>query len=207
MPLKANAVALTLGLVLAAPVAARAQVRLEGSLFIGGYSALTSAEVTLPTEPFSRRATQSSTVALGAEVSGWWSRSLGVGLQVLTMASDPQFEHLLGLPDRLDGRVTVYSAHVLARLPSGASTFRPYVLAGPALVQRSGDAFEGLSGLWSPGAAVGIGMYYGLRPRLSLRSDASLLLYRLKMTGEAGAGSPASTQADLTFRIGLSAGL
>ncbi len=78
-----------------------------------------------------------------------------------------------------------------------------YLAVGPSVVRRSGEAFDDLVQSSSVAASLGIGSYYRLNPRLSLRGELSGLVYRLRLKGDADYVYPQSTQADLTVRLGM----
>jgi hypothetical protein len=187
------------------PTTAEAQVFGDASLFLGGYSSLTSYERQLPGEDMARlTGSQASAMGFGGEATIWLTESLACGLHFLTMASDATFRHLLGFPDRLDARVTVYGADLLVRIPTASRVAQPYVRGGPSIVVSSGPAFEDFSGRSSVAGSIGLGSFVPVTPRVSARADVTALFYRLHLTMATGESYPPSTQVDVTVRLGVS---
>lgn len=194
---------LVAAIVLGLATPAAAQSRVDAALFLGGYSSLSSYEREFATEFRPRlEVSQGTALAVGGDVMAWLADSWGIGAQVLTAASDASFEHLLGFPDRIDGRVTIYGAHVLLRLPARSRLLTPYVLAGPTVIRRSGEAFQDFSGMTSVGGTFGIGASYRFAPRLSVRGDVLALIYRFHGENDTGERYLPSTQTDLLVRLG-----
>lgn len=193
---------------LAHPTSAQAHRRLELAVTLGAYvptrhlpigpwsdfSSIACIDVCeTPTER-QRRAT-----ALGGRVTAW------LGTRGAIEGSFWYAPSGVTGWERVRGNIDLASVHLVLSLAPRAPTVSPLLLAGPAVIHRSGDAYTDVRGTTSPGGALGMGV--GIHPgrRVACRVQVEDYLYRVKFASRTVPGvSEWEFQHDFVFSLSVS---
>ena len=143
--------------------------------------------------------TQNPASVVGARVTAWTGRRLGVDLSL--DVSGPQATNVWGAK----GSIMTGSARLLLGLTPRASSTSFYVAAGLGLVDHRGAAYSyGSSAGASVGPVVGAGGRFRLAPTLALRADVDDYVYGFSRTQSATAPF---AQNPLQNELAISAGI
>ena len=201
---------LTAGLVLTLLPAAHnalAQGRLELTPFGASYYALAHlATATDPNNGNDIRIDQTNAFAVGARLTVPVSSRIAVeGEFTFTMSGirfteDDLFGPGINGGVAQDGNI-IYGSARLVLSPRRSNLF---ILAGPAIVRRGGDAWEGADGsdVTDFGGVVGFGIRANVTPRFRLNFTAETYLYSFS-----GGAANGDFQADILVGVGVPIGL
>jgi hypothetical protein len=146
---------------------------------------------------------QESGLALGLAGTAWLNDRFGIALHLATAGSNVVYASTF-VPDlKQDSRITFYGAELLVRVSGRSPKHGAYLGIGPTIVDRSGEAFEGLSRSSSVAGTLSFGSYYRLAQGVRLRADLSGLVYRIRLEGSSDFSYPRSSQVDLLMRLGV----
>jgi Outer membrane protein beta-barrel domain len=196
---------LLLCVVMAAFRPASAQVSVDVWPSIGGYFPLSDFDRERPGSPGSNagQGSQEAGVVMGFGGTAWLNDRLGLALHLATSGSNVTYANTFISGLKQDSRVSFYGAEVLVRVSGRSPKHGAYLGIGPTIVDRSGEAFEGLTHSSSLAGTLSFGSYYRLAQGLRLRGDLSGLLYRIHLEGSSDFNYPRSTQVDLLMRLGV----
>jgi hypothetical protein len=151
----------------------------------------------------------------GGRVTVWFTDRLGVEGQAAYALSDGEVEQNgasvecadAGLPDDcLDASIFFGAAKLLYRLGDPAAQLSAHLGGGPAVISRSGNAYDTFAieeGKTDIGGAVNLGVSFRVAPRLSIRVDAEDYISSAKFTDSFGVETDSKLQNDLTVTAGL----
>jgi hypothetical protein len=184
---------------------AAAQVTVDLWPSIGGYFPLKDFDQGLAEFPGSstNQVSQGAGLSMGLGGTVWVSPRFGIGLNLATAGSGITRSFVLSGDQKQDGRVSFYGAELLVRVSGDSPKHGAYLAAGPTVVDRSGEAFEGLSHSSSVAGTLSFGSYYRMAEGVRLRGDLSGLLYRIHLEGDTDYSYPPSTQLDILMRLGV----
>jgi hypothetical protein len=192
---------------------ADAQLKIEIAPAFGGY---------LPTRPLPQAGTllfsgdevlpphrlqQERAGGLGGRVAVWFNQRSAVeaafGYAPSTITDDPAYASPGG------GAVTTASLRYVFRVDPDLPVLSLLLMAGPAIVRRSGDAWAGLTGTTSPALGLGIGIDAFPASGIGLRGEVSDYLYNVHLSGDSDVGSwnysdASAFQQDLIISLALS---
>jgi len=146
---------------------------------------------------------QGAGLALGLGGTVWLNSRFGVGVNLATAASGVTYSYDVNGDQKQDARVSVYGAELMVRVSGESPRHGAYLAAGPTIIDRSGEAFEGLSRSSSVAGNLSFGSYYRIAQGVRLRGELSGLLYKLHLEGDTDYIYPASTQLDILMRLGV----
>lgn len=188
--------------VLALPVTATAQTRVDLTPFIGVYFPLANAVNQNGTQ-----LSQTFSAAFGARLAIWGSK-LGVEVGGAFAKS--------GVSDQFDppvpGSIALGSFRVLVPLAQGTTSClmtvggcQPsvYVSGGFGFIKRGGQAWQGTTGLLNLTGSLGMGVRIPASPKLTVRVDGEVLLY----SAQFGSATLGPTSSQFQEDVVLSAGL
>jgi hypothetical protein len=155
-------------------------------------------------------------VAFGANVEGWFGPRWGIQGTAAYAPTDVRYS---GSLDGESGRVSrgsaiwLFNAKLLARVTSPENRIAAYIGAGPAVVSRSGSAYDDFEGvrtekLTDVGGVLAAAIRYPVAQGLALSIGADTYLYeaqlRSSVIGEEGAYTWDSRfQTDFVLSAGL----
>lgn len=209
MSMRAARSALGLGLLLtllAVPARkAAAQVTFDLWPSIGGYFPLNEFDRELAEFPGSQagQGTQGAGLAFGVGGTVWLNSRFGIGVNLATAGSGVTYSYAIDGDQKQDARVSFYGAELMVRVSGDSPKHGAYVALGPTIVDRSGEAFQGLSRSSSVAGSLSFGSYYRIAQGVRLRGELAGLLYRMQLEGGTGYTYPPSTQFDALMRLGV----
>ncbi len=201
--------ALRLGLLLALPAIPAGSASAQGTFdlwpTVGGYFPLNEFDREVAGFPGSHagEGSQGAGLALGLGATVWMNPRFGVTLHLATVGSGVTYAGLVSTELKQDARVSFYGAELLVRVSGDSPAHGAYLAVGPTVVDRSGEAFEGLSHSSSVAGTVSFGSYYRLAQGVRLRGELSGLMYRMHLEGSPDYTFPPSTQFDVLMRLGV----
>jgi len=194
---------------------ADAQVRIEIAPTFGGYFPTRALPAStefwgcssdcMPLPPHDLR--QVRTGAAGGRVAVWLNHRSAVEASFWYAPSKVTDDPAYGDPGA--GTITTAGLRYVFRVDPGSHILSLLLMAGPAFVHRSGDAWAGIAGTTSPALGLGLGIDAFSASRIGLRGEVSDYLYNLELSGDSKAGawsySDASAfQQDLMISLALS---
>lgn len=195
---------IALSLLAAAPTALQAQARFEFTPFLASYYGLTplSEQEGGPIAGNDFSIEQNNAFAFGGRVSIPLSPRFAVEGEFTYTRSGLSVIEEDAFGDGLDGGIsqdgnTIFSSIRAVISPPRSNLF---LLAGPALIKRGGDAWEGVDSedLTDFGGVVGFGIRANVTPRFRLNLTAESYLYSF----QAG-DSDTKFQADVLVSVGI----
>lgn len=196
--------AFVLGAVALIPAAASAQQRTEFTPFVASYYGLTHlASGTNPTTGNSFTFDQSNAFAFGGRITLPVGGRLSVEGEFTFATSGVRFTEKDGIAPGLDGGAAQDGNIIYGSVRGVISPRRSnlYILAGPAIVKRGGDAWKGVksSDITDFGGVVGFGFRANVTPRFRVNFTAESYLYSFGGSG----GSDSKFQSDLLVSLGV----
>jgi len=145
---------------------------------------------------------QSTAIAVGARMTAWVNQRIAVegSLWYSPSAVTGEFSSSFnGAPleqstNDVPAQIVAANARILVSLTRRAGTWA-YLVGGPALVDRFGDAYAGADGTARAGGVVGAGAHVRVARSLAIRAELEQYLYSYR----------GSFQRDLVLSVGLSA--
>jgi len=192
---------------------AQAQLRIEIAPAVGGYfptrplpqagTLLFSGDEVLPPHALQ----QERAGALGGRVAVWFNRRSAVEGSFWYAPSKVTDDPAYVSPGA--GAVTMAGLRYVFRVDPDLPVLSLLLMAGPAIVHRSGDAWAGITGTTSPALGLGIGIDALPASRVGLRGEVSDYLYNVNLSGDSDAGSwsysdSSAFQHDLIISLALS---
>jgi len=209
-----NGVAFTTAgaIALAHPTNAQAQRRLEIAPVLGAYMptrhlpqlgdyeygcAVPGGAPPCPAPDFK----QTRAVAVGGRVTAWLSNRGAI--EGSLWYSPSGVTGWLGY--EAAANIVVADLRVVLSLAPPAPTTSVLLMAGPAVIHRSGDAYADVRGTTSPGGALGVGLNIHPGRHFGLRAQIDDYLYRVKFASGTGPGVSAwKFQHDFVFSLSIS---
>jgi hypothetical protein len=182
---------------------AAAQAKLELTPFFTSYYAVSPMTEDLLDDGSNIKAKQIPGPGLGARLTYWTSGGLGFeaagsylwsGIRVYS-------EEDQGAGFSLSGTLTAFTGRVLYRLPR--SNF--HLLGGAGMIQRGGDAWEGVDKLSSITGVAGFGVRAAVTPKLALDVKLEGYFYSFKPEDPTSGDVffPSKFQTDFAVTIGV----
>jgi hypothetical protein len=196
---------LALSLLALAPSALSAQARFEITPFIGSYYGLTHLTEQdnggfLNDGPFT--VDQNNALALGGRISIPLSPRFAVEGEFAYSKSGLSVKEEDAFGDGLDGGISqdAYSMYGSVRAVFTPARSNLFLIAGPAVIKKGGDAWEGIDSgdLTDFGGAVGFGIRANVTPRFRLNLTAETYLYSFQ-AGDADS----KFQSDVLVSVGI----
>jgi hypothetical protein len=193
-----------LSLLALAPGALQAQARFEITPFIASYYALTHLSEQdagpIAGNPFT--IDQNNAVAFGARLSIPMSPRFAVEGEFAYTPSGLSILEEDAFGDGLDGGVSQDGYNMYGSLRAVFTPARSnlFLIAGPALVKKGGDAWEGIDtgDLTDFGGVVGFGIRANVTPRFRLNLTAESYLYSFQVEG-----ADSKFQSDILVSVGI----
>lgn len=185
------------------PSALLAQTRTEFTPFVASYYGLTHlASGTNPTSGNDFTFDQSNAFAFGGRITVPVGGRIAIEGEFSYTLSGVRFTENDLLGPGLDGGVAQDGSIIHGSIRGVLSPRRSnlYLLAGPAIVRRGGEAWDGLDGsdVTDFGGVVGLGVRANVTPRFRLNITAESYLYSFD-----GGGNDSKFQADVLVSIGV----
>jgi hypothetical protein len=149
----------------------------------------------------------------GGRVILWFTDRLGLEGHAAYALSDGEAEQNgqpadcadAGLPDDcLDASIFFGAAKLLYRLGSPDAEVSAHLGGGPAVISRSGNAYDGFEeGRTDIGGIVNLGISFRVAPRVSIRVDVEDYISSAKFTDSLGDETDSKLQNDLTLTAGV----
>jgi hypothetical protein len=149
----------------------------------------------------------------GGRVILWFTDRLGLEGQAAYAFSNGEVEQDgesfdcadFGLPeDCLDASIFFGAAKVVYQLGGQNGSIRAHLGGGPAIIDRSGNAYQGYEeGKTDIGGVVNLGVSFKVAPRVSIRVDAEHYISFAKFTDFSGDETDSELQNDLTLTAGV----
>lgn len=149
-------------------------------------------------------------IALGGRVTLWTPGSLGFEGQFAYALSNVKLTvdgtEVEDCGEACDASIVFGAAKVMFRFapPAGGASF--HIGGGPAVISRSGNAYEGAEGTTDIGGVVNLGVSFKVGPVVSVRVDAEDYLSSAKFGAE-GAESESKFQNDVVLAAGVQIGV
>jgi Outer membrane protein beta-barrel domain len=149
----------------------------------------------------------------GGRVTLWFTDRLGLEGHAAYALSDGRVEQNgepmecadLGFPDDcLDASIFFGAAKLLYQLGRPDGLVLAHIGGGPAVIDRSGNAYDGYEeGRTDIGAVLNLGVSFKVAPRISIRVDAEDYISSAKFTDRGGNETDSELQNDLTVTAGV----
>lgn len=144
-------------------------------------------------------AKQKTAVALGARLSAGTDRKIGFDGTVAYVPSDVEASMgATGGPANL----LLVSARAVLALGAPNSPSRLYLAAGPAVVVRNGEFYDGFQGTTDVGANAGLGFRFPLGSLVG-RVEAETYVYSVNLKGAGNLSTGSELQADVIISATL----
>jgi hypothetical protein len=193
-----------LSLLVLAPVAVQAQARLEITPFVASYYGLShlSEQENGPIIGNDFTVDQNNAFAFGGRLSIPVGPRFAIEGEFTFTQSGLSILEKDAFGDGLDGGISQNGNIIFGSIRAVISPARSnlYLLAGPAIIKRGGDAWEGVDSgdLTDFGGVVGFGIRANVTPRFRLNLTAESYLHSF----QAGEGE-AKFQADVLVSVGI----
>jgi Outer membrane protein beta-barrel domain len=151
----------------------------------------------------------------GGRLTLWFTDRLGLEGQAAYAFSNAEAEQGgesfdcadIGLPeDCLDASIFFGAAKLLYRLVSPHAEVSAHLGGGPAVISRSGNAYDSFgieTGKTDIGGLVNLGVSFRVSPRVFIRVDAEDYISSAKFTNLSGLETDSKLQNDLTITAGV----
>jgi hypothetical protein len=201
-PWSAGKCACTLGIVALVPFALEAQQRTEITPFVASYYHLTHLASGTSTAGNDFNFDQKNAVAFGGRITVPIGGRVAIQGEFTFATSGLAVTEKNGIGPGLDGGLSQDGNIIFGSLRAVLSPRRSnlFLLAGPAIVKRGGDAWDGVksSDITDFGGVVGFGFRANVTPRFRVNFTAESYLYSFD-----GGGSDSKFQSDLLVSLGI----
>jgi hypothetical protein len=150
-------------------------------------------EVPLP------QGTQQARVSIGGRATAWLGARGGIQTSIWYAPSGISGEYLDS-----PGKIFIGTLQLVANLAPKKSNMLVLLMAGPAVVHRSGDAYADVGGTTSPAAVVGFGLEVPPARHLGLRLQFEDYLYTVSFTDMSGKYETGGSESQQDFVLSLS---